>query len=335
MDSVTQITLGAAVGEAVLGRKVGPRAALWGAVCGTIPDLDVFISMGGAVADFTYHRSFSHSLFVLAALTPLLVWVMLRIHPRTAPLRARWAVLVYAVFATHVLLDCLTVYGTQLLWPLSEHPFGLGSVFIIDPLFTVPLAAGLLAAVIVHRRRPLAGWLNAAGLALGSAYLAFGVVAQAQVEAFARESLARDGIEYRRMIALAAPFTSLAWRVVVGSRDAYHVGYHSLLAPAPRLRLARYPRAPRLLEPLRDEWAVRRLAWFTKGFYTVDELGGEVRITDLRMGVEPDRYAFSFAVGERRSPVIAPVTPRRVQAQRRRAGDLGRILAILGGAPSL
>ena len=29
--------LGAAVGTAVLGRKVGPRAALWGAVCGTLP----------------------------------------------------------------------------------------------------------------------------------------------------------------------------------------------------------------------------------------------------------------------------------------------------------
>lgn len=335
MDSLTQFVLGAAVAEAAAGRRAGRAAPLAGGVLGTLPDLDVFVSLGGVVEDFTYHRSASHSLLVLTLAAPLLAWAVHRLaRPPGAGYR-RWLLATWLVLVTHVLLDALTVYGTQLLWPLSEHPFGLGSVFIIDPLFTVPLAAGLLAAVIVHRRRPLAGWLNAAGLALGSAYLAFGVVAQAQVEAFARESLARDGIEYRRMIALAAPFTSLAWRVVVVSRDAYHVGYHSLLAPAPRLRLARYPRAPRLLEPLRDEWAVRRLAWFTKGFYTVDELGGEVRITDLRMGVEPDRYAFSFAVGERRSPVIAPVTPRRVHAQRRRAGDLGRILAILGGAPSL
>ena len=71
MDSLTQATLGAAVGEAVLGRKVGNRAILWGAVCGTIPDLDVFVPLGGPVADFTYHRSWSHSIFVLTALTPL------------------------------------------------------------------------------------------------------------------------------------------------------------------------------------------------------------------------------------------------------------------------
>ena len=43
MDSFTQIVLGAACGEAVLGRKIGNKALLFGAICGTIPDLDVII----------------------------------------------------------------------------------------------------------------------------------------------------------------------------------------------------------------------------------------------------------------------------------------------------
>ena len=62
MDSLTQLTLGAAVGEAVLGRQVGRRAALWGALLGTLPDLDVFLPLGDAVRDFTYHRGPSLSL---------------------------------------------------------------------------------------------------------------------------------------------------------------------------------------------------------------------------------------------------------------------------------
>ena len=41
MDSLTQIVLGAAVGEIALGRKIGNRALIWGAIGGTIPDLDV------------------------------------------------------------------------------------------------------------------------------------------------------------------------------------------------------------------------------------------------------------------------------------------------------
>ena len=117
MDSLTQLTLGAAVGEATLGRQVGNRAILWGAICGTLPDLDVFIPFGDAVRDFTYHRGFSHSLFVLAVLTPAMVWLILKFHPQTAPLRRRWYVLVFLSFFTHIVLDCFTVYGTQIFWP--------------------------------------------------------------------------------------------------------------------------------------------------------------------------------------------------------------------------
>src|SRR5512145_629612 len=95
LDSVTQIALGAAVGEAVLGRKVGSRAILWGALCGTLPDLDVFIPFAGPVEAFTYHRSFSHSILVALLATPLIAWLILKLHPDTAPQRRGWLLLVY------------------------------------------------------------------------------------------------------------------------------------------------------------------------------------------------------------------------------------------------
>ncbi|GAL80491.1 membrane-bound metal-dependent hydrolase [Algibacter lectus] len=47
MDSLTQIVLGAACGEAVLGKKIGNKALLFGAIGGTIPDLDVIV--GGII----------------------------------------------------------------------------------------------------------------------------------------------------------------------------------------------------------------------------------------------------------------------------------------------
>ena len=106
MDTVTQIALGAAVGEAVLGRQVGKRALLWGGICGLFPDLDVLIPLGDAVKNFTYHRGPSHSLFVLTGLTPVFVGLILRLHPQTYRYRTRWHALVYLAFATHVLLDC-------------------------------------------------------------------------------------------------------------------------------------------------------------------------------------------------------------------------------------
>ena len=81
MDSLTQLTFGAACGEAILGKKVGRKAIAWGAVLGTLPDLDVFIPLGSPVDDFVSHRGFSHSLFLLTLLTPLITWMITRIHP--------------------------------------------------------------------------------------------------------------------------------------------------------------------------------------------------------------------------------------------------------------
>ena len=63
MDSLTQIVLGAAVGEVILGKKIGNRALLWGAVGGTIPDLDVLSSFFvSEINELAYHRGFSHSI---------------------------------------------------------------------------------------------------------------------------------------------------------------------------------------------------------------------------------------------------------------------------------
>ena len=71
MDSLTQIVLGAAVGEAVLGKKVGNKAMLYGAIAGTIPDLDVISSFfTDTVTALEIHRGFTHSVFFLLYLPP-------------------------------------------------------------------------------------------------------------------------------------------------------------------------------------------------------------------------------------------------------------------------
>lgn len=82
MDSLTQITLGAAVGEAVAGRKIGNRAMLWGAIAGTIPDLDVII--GNIFMDdlhaLAFHRGITHSLFFAFTFSLVLALIVQRLY---------------------------------------------------------------------------------------------------------------------------------------------------------------------------------------------------------------------------------------------------------------
>jgi inner membrane protein len=81
MDSLTQIVLGAAVAEASLGRKVGNRAMIWGAIAGTIPDLDVLSgSFLSPIDALVFHRGPTHSLFTCVLMAFLMGWAVHKMY---------------------------------------------------------------------------------------------------------------------------------------------------------------------------------------------------------------------------------------------------------------
>ncbi len=295
MDSLSQAALGAAVGGAVMGRRAGWRAFAIGAGVGTLPDLDSFVPFGGAVADFTYHRGYTHALFVQTLAAPLIAWPIGHWRQRHGESYRRWLLAVWLILITHALLDAVTIYGTQLWLPFSDYPVGLGSVFIIDPLYTLALLIGIGVAAANPWRR---GRWNSVGLAVSTAYLAWALVAQQVVEQRAEAALARAGLPVERLLATPAPFNTLLWRVVAVGEDAHWEGFYTV-GSGRAIDFNRYPNSPDLLDGIEDAWAVQRLQYFTKGFYAVNEREGSVVMTDLRMG-QARFYAFGFRVGQRK-----------------------------------
>jgi len=310
MDSLSQIALGAAVSVAVMGRRTAVwKAALWGAVAGTLPDLDVFIDHGDPIRNMVLHRAQSHALFWLTLFSLPLAAGVARVGGGWALWR-RWTLAMWLALVTHPLLDAMTVYGTQLALPFSNHPYGVGSVFIIDPLYTLPLLFGAGWALAGRgSRRGMAA--NAAGLAISTAYLAWSVAAQQHVSQIARASLARQGIQADRLLVTPTPFNTVLWRVVVVSGDAYQEGFYSLLdntdpsGKTPRITFNAYPRGNALAASWSAVEGVQRLRHFTQGFYALREDAGRVLISDLRMGQEPS-YVFTFAVASAGLPLAVP-----------------------------
>jgi len=297
MDSLTQMTLGAACGEAVLGKKVGSKALVWGAVIGTLPDLDVFIPLGGPVNDFVYHRGFSHSIFLLALLSPMIAWLITKVHPDTKRYYRGWFLLSFLVLEVSVLLDLMTIYGTQIFWPFDTTPKTIPVLFIIDPLFTLPILSGVLAVLVLKRNHTLGRHLNRAGLFLSLAYLAWAICAGEMVEGRVREKLARQGVSYSQFISSPAPFTTLLWRVVGIDKDRYFETYISLFDGNTPLFVDFYPRNLSLMTGIEEHPPVVKLKWFTKGYYTFSTVDEYVIMTDLRMGSEPD-YVFRFRIAK-------------------------------------
>lgn len=307
MDSVSQMALGAAVGMATMGRRTAPwKAALWGAVAGTLPDLDVLIDHGNPIHNMVLHRAETHAPFWLTLFSLPLAAGIARLHGEWARWR-RWWLAIWLVLVTHPLLDAMTIYGTQLALPFSNHPFGVGSIFIIDPLYTVPLLVGVVWALVTRGLgRGLAA--NLAGLLLSTAYLGWGVVAQQQVDRIARASLAAQGIRAERVLVSPTAFNSLLWRVVAMAGDHYHEGFYSLLDAEPRLEFHRFERGNALRPAVQGIDGVQRIAAFSKGFYKLQQDGAQLLVTDLRMGQEPN-YTFRFVVAERHSALVPLATP--------------------------
>src|SRR5690606_25112512 len=132
MDSLTQIVLGAAVGEAVLGRKVGNKAMLYGAIAGTIPDLDTFASyFTDTVTAIEIHRGFTHSILFSVLFAPLF-GMLISLWEKRAGWRD-WSWLMFWGLFTHPLLDSFTTWGTQLFWPV-DIKLAFKTIFVIDPL---------------------------------------------------------------------------------------------------------------------------------------------------------------------------------------------------------
>lgn len=294
MDSITQAVLGASIQGALLGRWQGRKALLYGAMLGTLPDLDVVIDYGDAVANMTHHRGFSHSLLVLSALALLLTWLARRFRPHPGYSSGRLFLTVWLILFSHPLLDAFTSYGTQLFWPLMPIPTAWSSLFIIDPLYTLPLIVSVLVGLIGGLREQ--AWrVPAAALALSTLYIGFSLAGKYMAEQRVEAELARQGIAAEQLFVTPTPLNSLLWRVVALDGEHYHEALVGWFDEAPP-QLQRLPRGTHLREQLLDSPKHRRLAWFTDGVLRYDQIGERLIVTDLRLGMtgfHPFRFDFA------------------------------------------
>ena len=320
MDSITQAALGATVAYAVAGKSLGSRSLIYGAVLGSLPDLDVLVPYEDAVDNFTYHRSWSHSFITLSVLSVALFALSKLWWERQGVSASRAFLLMWLVLVTHPLLDSFTVYGTQVWWPLSSYPVGWGSIFIIDPVYTVPLLITIILIVVKDRSNnsTAQGVIFRSktiyiGLLISTFYLLATIVVQKHVEKVALVALSIDGIKHNSYAALPTPGLIL-WRIVARDEDTYLEGFHSLLKPQRDLQFERFDTQETLLESLSDEPAVLRLRTFTKGLYASAVEEGYVLISDLRMGIEA-QYVFRFRVAriDPDNGVVTALDPTQLQ----------------------
>ena len=146
--------------------------------------------------------------------------------------------------------------------------------------------------------QPLAQRALFAGLAASSLYLGGSLVAKSLIERDAERALTALGLQDAPRFSVPMPFNTLLWRVVALTPDGFVEGERSLVADHRRMDFQRYVSDADALVAVQAYPSVRRLRWFNHGFMKAEVRNGELVVTDLRMGTEPD-YTFRFAVAAR------------------------------------
>lgn len=295
MDPLTQGLLGAVAAQAVFGRRLPRHAAAIGALSGMAPDLDVLIaSASDPLVAWVYHRHFTHALAFIpfGAALAALPWLLFE------SMRRQWRLLLGAslvAYATHAPLDALTSYGTQLLWPFSDHRVALDWMPIIDLVFTPILLLGLVLALWRASPQPAR-----AALALALAYIGFGAWQHgAAIDAQHQLAQARGHtIERGRVMAL--PGSLVVWRSLYLAdgqlhADGVRVPWRGAVEvqPGSSRPLAMPPAGVgSVADRAREAWAV--FAWFAQG--DVIEVAPGI-YGDARYSLDPAGFAPLWGLG--------------------------------------
>lgn len=331
MDSLTQIVLGAAVGEAVLGKKVGNKAILYGAIAGTIPDLDTLAGLFvDTVTAIEIHRGFTHSIIFSVLFAPVFGWLISKIEKRSPATWKDWSRLVFWGLFTHPILDSFTTWGTQLFWPLKTE-LAFKTIFVIDLLYTLPFLVFLILAIRSPKGSRKRKRLNYLGLIISSCYLLTTVGLKAITYFKFKEALDLQGYEYLEIETKPAPLNTILWTANVKLENEYLIGDYSFFDSQP-IHFTSFPKNDDLAAKFLYSEKVRRLMDISNGWYIISEKDGKYFFNDLRFGVldinDPNPgFVFSYQLIPRDFKVDVIEVERKPQEAKKLLFELGaRIL---------
>jgi membrane-bound metal-dependent hydrolase YbcI (DUF457 family) len=188
MDTVTHGLAGWLIARSLPEKWKGehPRTATAVVALGSVlPDADNAASLLGSELYLRIHRGLSHSLPGISVSS----LVLALLFARYGKWKDRKAIFLLAFLGqlSHVALDLLNAYGTQILQPFTDARFALDLLFIVDLAFTGIIVAG----IALSRSNPFRA---RAALAVLAAYVGGAALLHAEAKEAVRDAAVRNGV---------------------------------------------------------------------------------------------------------------------------------------------
>ena len=313
MDSFTQVLLGIATAELCAGKKLQRKTFLYGAILGTLPDLDVVIGQFmNPIDGVAIHRGLSHSILFFLLLSPFLGWLITKIE-RDKINFASATKMVFCCLLTHVLLDIFTSWGTQVFWPLPDR-IALKTIFVIDPLYTFPLLISLILAWKKHDFFSRKKYVLI-GIYLSSSYLLLTCSLKLYALQQFDKALKVQNIAYNDLIVKPTAFNCILWNANIATKEAYFLGDYSLF-DSQSISFKKYPKNDKLARQLEGNVDFETLKNISEGWFIVTKKENQFYFNDLRFGLltsdsEKTQFAFSYVFKDENGVLKAQEVPKR------------------------
>ncbi|MFM2018821.1 MAG: hypothetical protein RL007_2477 [Bacteroidota bacterium] len=274
MDSVSHIVIGAAIGETLLGKKIGRWGMLLGAIAKSAPDFDLFYTgLSDPRAYMCEHRAHTHSLIIEALYAIPIAWLLVKLF-RSKVSFGRMLVFMLACLWGHSLLDWCTNFGTQLLLPFTNENYSLNTLAIVDLLFTLPIIILILIAVFHKKNAARRNKLAMASLIYCFVYLGFTFINKVRVEQIVKESLVTNNIPVTEHMTNPTMLNNVLWYAVGSNDSTLYIGECNWLHQENPITWHSYPRNVQLMEQCKSKKDVAVLQWFSDP-YTIAQANGD------------------------------------------------------------
>ena len=285
MDSITHTVLGACVGEALAGKKLGKHAMFWGALANNIPDVDVITSFWMSQADsLLAHRGFTHSILFALLFPFILAFILSRWHKNKLMLFKDWWILIASGMFIHIFIDSLTSYGTGWFEPFSHHRVTMNVLFVADPFYTLSLLISFVALLFIKgKKKSRIKWTNF-GLWISTLYIGYAFINKAIIDSDFKKELSRQNIQYTNYFSTPAPLNNFLWYLVAKNDTGFFLGYHSMFDKTDEIDLNYRSKNENLLSGLETDNDLLKLKRFSKGYYSSEKVNDTLFLNDLRFG---------------------------------------------------
>ena len=284
MDLATHTLTGLLLSRTGINEPLGRPAKVALVVGAVLPDIDFVAGLNGGLSTLRFHRDLTHSFFggflLAMALAGLIYWL--------SSTRRYWPLvgLSYLGILSHIFLDVITSFGTQVLSPFSRARYALDLVSIIDPYFTAILAFSFLMTYLWRRKAPF--FARIGFIALGAYLILSSYNHSRALEKGFLSARAQGVTGIKRAAALPRFYGPFNWAVLIQTENAIYRSRLNLLDSSPIHWEAFYssPSNP-FIQRAEGLQEVRTFLWFSRFPLVVYRNYGEghiVEYADLRFG---------------------------------------------------